>query len=71
MYFLDQKDMATHWYNIQADLPEPLPPVLHPATGQPVKVRLLNTLAKSLREQMRDSSLEYRSIETDWITHSE
>ena len=36
MYFLDQKDMPTHWYNIQADLPEPLPPVLHPATGKPV-----------------------------------
>ena len=36
MYFLDQKDMPTSWYNIQADLPEPLPPVLHPGTGQPV-----------------------------------
>jgi tryptophan synthase beta chain len=36
MYFLDQKDMPTHWYNIQADLPEPLPPVLHPGTGKPV-----------------------------------
>jgi len=36
MYFLDQKDMPTHWYNVQADLPEPLPPVLHPGTGKPV-----------------------------------
>ncbi len=36
MYFLDQKDMPTRWYNIQADLPEPLPPVLHPGTGKPV-----------------------------------
>ena len=36
MYFLDQEDMPTHWYNIQADLPEPLPPVLHPAKGKPV-----------------------------------
>jgi len=36
MFFLDQKDMPTRWYNIQADLPEPLPPVLHPATGKPV-----------------------------------
>ena len=26
----------TKWYNIQADLPTPLPPPLHPATGQPV-----------------------------------
>jgi tryptophan synthase beta chain len=30
MYFLDQKDMPTKWYNIQADLPEPLPPELNP-----------------------------------------
>jgi len=36
MFFLDQKDMPTHWYNIQADLPEPLPPVLHPGTKQPI-----------------------------------
>ena len=36
MYFLDQKDMPTHWYNIQADLPEPLPPPLHPGTGKPI-----------------------------------
>ena len=36
MWFLDQKDMPTKWYNIQADLPEPLPPVLHPGTGNPI-----------------------------------
>jgi tryptophan synthase beta chain len=36
MFFLDQKDMPTKWYNIQADLPEPLPPVLHPGTGKPI-----------------------------------
>jgi tryptophan synthase beta chain len=36
MYFLDQKDMPTHWYNVLPDLPEPLPPVLHPGTGNPV-----------------------------------
>ncbi|OLC56223.1 MAG: TrpB-like pyridoxal-phosphate dependent enzyme [Chloroflexi bacterium 13_1_40CM_4_68_4] len=33
---LDEKDLPTHWYNIQADLPTPLPPPLHPATGQPI-----------------------------------
>jgi len=35
-FILDEKDMPTQWYNIQADLPEPLPPVLHPGTGKPV-----------------------------------
>jgi len=35
-FILDEKDMPTQWYNILPDLPEPLPPVLHPATGKPV-----------------------------------
>ena len=33
---LDERDMPRQWYNIQADLPKPLPPVLHPGTKQPV-----------------------------------
>jgi len=35
-FILDEKDMPTQWYNILPDLPEPLPAVLHPGTGQPV-----------------------------------
>ncbi len=35
-FTLDEKDLPTKWYNIQADLPKPLPPVLHPGTGKPV-----------------------------------
>ena len=34
-FILDEKDMPTSWYNIQADLPEPLPPLLHPGTKEP------------------------------------
>lgn len=33
---LSQSEIPTHWYNIQPDLPRPLPPVLHPGTKQPV-----------------------------------
>ena len=36
MFFLDQKDMPTKWYNILPDLPVALPEDLHPATGKPV-----------------------------------
>ena len=36
VFFLDQKEIPTSWYNILPDLPEPLPQVLHPATGKPV-----------------------------------
>jgi tryptophan synthase beta chain len=33
---LPQSAIPTRWYNIQADLPRPLPAVLHPGTHQPV-----------------------------------
>ena len=33
---LPQSAIPTAWYNIQADLPRPLPAVLHPGTKQPV-----------------------------------
>jgi tryptophan synthase beta chain len=35
-FLLDEKDMPSRWYNIQADLREPLPPVIHPGTLQPI-----------------------------------
>ncbi len=35
-FLLEEKNMPTHWYNIQADLPVPLPPYLHPGTKQPI-----------------------------------
>src|SRR5262245_54398269 len=35
-YVLAEKDMPRDWYNILADLPKPLPPVLHPGTGKPI-----------------------------------
>jgi tryptophan synthase beta chain len=31
-YFLEEKDLPTHWYNITADMKEPPPPYRHPAT---------------------------------------
>ncbi|MBE0593177.1 MAG: TrpB-like pyridoxal phosphate-dependent enzyme [Gemmatimonadales bacterium] len=35
-YLLDESRIPKRWYNIQADLPRPLAPVLHPGTMQPV-----------------------------------
>ncbi|GMU40037.1 MAG: tryptophan synthase beta chain [Chloroflexota bacterium] len=35
-YLLDESRIPTHWYNVQADLPVPLAPPLHPGTGQPI-----------------------------------
>lgn len=35
-FLLTEKEMPTRWYNIQADFKTPLPPPLHPGTGQPI-----------------------------------
>ena len=43
-YLLDEEQMPRHWYNIQADLPQPLPPVLHPGTKQPLQAADLEPL---------------------------
>ncbi len=37
-FILDEKKIPTHWYNVQADLPEPLPPYLHPGTKEPTRL---------------------------------
>ncbi len=35
-YVLDEERLPSTWYNIAADLPKPLSPVIHPGTGQPI-----------------------------------
>ena len=35
-YLLPEDRIPRSWYNICSDLPEPLAPVLHPGTGQPI-----------------------------------
>ena len=35
-YTLPESQMPKAWYNSQADLTTPAPPVLHPGTGQPI-----------------------------------
>jgi tryptophan synthase beta chain len=35
-YLLSEDRIPRHWYNLQADLPKPLPPVLHPGRMDPV-----------------------------------
>ena len=33
---LDEHEMPRQWYNVQADLPTPMKPPLHPGTGKPI-----------------------------------
>jgi tryptophan synthase beta chain len=35
-FLLGENDIPSAWYNVAADLKTPLPPVLHPGTGQPI-----------------------------------
>jgi len=35
-FILSQADIPTHWYNLNADFPQPLPPPLNPATQKPI-----------------------------------
>ena len=44
--------VPTAWYNIAADLPEPIPPHLNPGTGEPITVDELQALfPRALSEQ--------------------
>jgi tryptophan synthase beta chain len=36
-FLLDEEEIPKKWYNIQADLPTPLDPVINPATKEPIK----------------------------------
>jgi tryptophan synthase beta chain len=35
-FLLEESALPRHWYNVRADMPNPMLPILHPGTGQPV-----------------------------------
>ena len=43
-FVLREADLPTHYVNIAADLPEPLPPPLHPGTREPIGPEMLAPL---------------------------
>jgi tryptophan synthase beta chain len=43
-FALTQNDIPTHWYNVLADAPKPLPPPLHPGTKQPVTPDMMTAI---------------------------
>ncbi|MCA9906646.1 MAG: TrpB-like pyridoxal-phosphate dependent enzyme, partial [Anaerolineae bacterium] len=58
---LPQSRLPNAWYNIQADLPRPLPPVLHPGTHQPVgpdDLAPLFAMALIMQEVSQDKYIE-------------
>jgi tryptophan synthase beta chain len=64
---LEPDDIPTSWYNIQADLPEPLPPPLDPTTSKPIDPGMLERIfAKELVKQ-EVSAQRYIKIPDDVI----
>ena len=43
-YILDEDKIPTHWYNIEADLPEKTPPPIDPSTGEPMNPQKLQAI---------------------------
>jgi len=81
-YVLDETDLPTQWYNIQADLQTPVPPVLHPGTGQPIGPQDLASLFPmaliaqevsqerwiDIPDEVRDVLRELRALGCDIVT---
>jgi tryptophan synthase beta chain len=72
-YILDESRIPKTWYNLAADLPKPLPPVLHPGTGQPIgpgDLAPLFPMALIMQEVSTDRDIEIpepvRDIYRQW-----
>ena len=65
-FFLNEKDIPTQWYNIQADMPnKPLPP-LHPQTREPLKAEdLYEMFSEECSRQELDQTNAWIDIPDD------
>lgn len=61
-YTLEEEKIPKAWYNLAADLPEPLPPVLHPGTKAPIGPSDLEPLFPMALIQQEVSTERYIDI---------
>jgi len=59
---LEEKDLPRQWYSIQADLPTPLPPPIHPATHEPIGPEALAPLFPMALIEQEVSSERFTDI---------
>jgi len=59
-FMLSSRDIPHAWYNLAADLPEPIPPHCHPRTGRPVT-------PDDMRPLFADSLIEQEVSTEKWI----
>ena len=60
-FLLPESALPERWYNIQADLPNPAQPVLHPGTGEPIgpdDLAPLFPMALILQEVSQDAEID-------------
>jgi len=62
VFFLDQARMPTSWYNVLPDLPEPLAPLISPATGKPATFEEASRLFAVELLKQENSSERYIEI---------
>jgi tryptophan synthase beta chain len=62
VFYLDQKQMPSRWYNILPDLPEPLPPYISPATGKIATAQELSRIFPMELIKQEMSSEQYIDI---------
>lgn len=72
-FVLSEDKIPERWYNIQADLPEPLPPPLHPGTMQPIgpdELGVIFPMALIMQEMSQEREIEIpaevREIYRQW-----
>lgn len=61
-FILEENRMPKFWYNINADMPAPLAPVLHPQTKEPVTPEFMNVLSPRQLVQQDVSTERYIEI---------
>jgi tryptophan synthase beta chain len=61
-FVLSQADIPTHWYNLLTDLPEPVPPPVHPVTRQPLPPEALHAIFPENLVQQEVSSERWIEI---------
>ena len=59
---LPESELPTAWYNIAADLPEPMPPHLHPGTKEPITVEDLTAIFPPALAEQELSTQRYIDI---------
>lgn len=61
-YLLNESDLPKFWYNINADMPVPIPPVINPATRKPITPDALSVLFPMELIQQEVSTERYIEI---------